>query len=580
MSFAYMRLVVSRARRPAVFAGFVAAAWFAVTPGARADLTTPHPGLKLVRQPGRAMIVADLCAAGVSVRATKYAERKATPQGWATPLGVKAAVNADFFDFPGATHVNGRARGGGEDWPADRQFVEFNVLNEVRHYFQFGPGSSELISPSTQAPSSAATEIVGAHNVIIRDGKSLAPGFDGDGVVLNAYRRTSIGLSKDRSKLYLFASDGALSGAAMASAVFAMSAEANGGVPDVDVASNEDGGGSSQLYVAGQGQLVTSGRLVANHLGVFAEGSGPSPQCPSKAPIGNVDAIDCENASGWTQDPDAPTKPIDVALSFDGIFPDPKTKIVRGRADIDRADLVAAVGSANHGFLVPTPYGIWDGVEHPVWGFGLDAGSVRNGLLGGEKRVTCAPKIPASKKRHIIDPTVYGAWGFDGFADRLPDVDDALVTPLPSGDPISAAPQLVRGDDGSPEVYWKDGATRRHVTSAKSAQAWHFDLAKVEVRPAAEIKALLEGPPLRFRPMLVKAKGAPEQYLLDALPEEKAPTGQGGGFPADAGELGNGAAPEEEGDFEPGCRTSRAPASSVLSLLVPLALLYSRRRRR
>ena len=40
------------------------------------------------------------------------------------------------------------------------------------------------------------------------------------------------------------------------------------------------GGGSSQMYVKGQGQIVTSGRLVANHLGIVATGKGASPMCP------------------------------------------------------------------------------------------------------------------------------------------------------------------------------------------------------------------------------------------------------------------------------------------------------------
>ena len=64
------------------------------------SVETPHPGLTLVRQPGSAMVIGNLCAPGVQVRATKYGERKGTPQQWGQAVGVKAAINADFFDFP------------------------------------------------------------------------------------------------------------------------------------------------------------------------------------------------------------------------------------------------------------------------------------------------------------------------------------------------------------------------------------------------------------------------------------------------------------------------------------------------
>jgi hypothetical protein len=78
---------------------------------ARADVTKPHPGNTLVRHPGEsAMVVVDLCAPGVSIRATKYAEREKTPQQRGEAVGAQVAMNADFFDFPGWTYVVGRAR--------------------------------------------------------------------------------------------------------------------------------------------------------------------------------------------------------------------------------------------------------------------------------------------------------------------------------------------------------------------------------------------------------------------------------------------------------------------------------------
>ncbi len=215
------------------------------------------------------MIIADLCAPGVAVRATKYGERRATPQTWGTGRGLQAAINADFFDFPVASYVLGRARGGGEDWPASQQ------LKEPHHYFEFGPGFSNWVNPASTAPSPEATEIIGSHNPLI-----LAGAATDDGALGDNHPRSAVGLNQARTRLYLFASKDSITGPQITAAMFAMSAEANGGTPDIDVAMNVDGGGSTQMYVQGQGQIITSGRLVANHLGVYASGTGASPQCP------------------------------------------------------------------------------------------------------------------------------------------------------------------------------------------------------------------------------------------------------------------------------------------------------------
>lgn len=236
---------------------------------ATATVTTPFPGLQLVRDGQKAMIIADLCAPGVSVRATKYAERKATPQTWGAARGLQAAMNADFFNFPAATYVLGRARGGGEDWPAAAQ------MHENHHYFEFGPGLAQWINPGTTAPDPAATEIIGTHNVVIMNGVASDDGALGD-----LHPRSAVGLNLARTRLYMFTSKDSITGAGISSAMFAMSAEANGGTSDIDVGLNVDGGGSTQMYVQGQGQIIDSGRLVANHLGVFATGAGASPQCP------------------------------------------------------------------------------------------------------------------------------------------------------------------------------------------------------------------------------------------------------------------------------------------------------------
>lgn len=556
---------------------------------AHAQVTQPFTGVTLVRHGGRAMAIADLCAPGVSLRATKYGERKRTPESWGNLVGAHVAVNADFFDFPAATHVNGRARGAGEDWPAANQNVELTALGEVRNYWQFGPGLAALVTPSTTAPAAGATDIVGAHNVIIRNGKSLAPNFDGDGVVLGAFRRTGIGVNASRSRVYLFASNDTLSGANMASTMLAYAAE--GGAPDLDAASNEDGGGSSQMFVRGQGQIVTSGRLVANHLGIVAKGSGPAPMCPNKAPAGHLDGADCETLTGWTQDPDEPAKAASVHFYFDGPPGTPNVRALNaGPAGETRADLCKPLGSCDHAFVVPTPFGIFDGKEHTVFAYGIDTkGGANPELADSRKKITCAASAPKSIRRHVADAATFAAWGFDTFVDVLT-LSEADLTAFAEGQAVASPPVLVRADDKSPQVWLVDGTERRHVPSAAAARAWHFDLAKVITKPAAEVHALTEGAPLRSRPWLAKGSG-PSVYLLDGLPGEVGVPGSSGG-PGGSGGTGgtsgtsdgDGVAGDESATDE-GCATSgqRGDASGgvlVAAAAAIVALVSKRRRRR
>lgn len=546
---------------------------------ATAQVTKPFPGVTLVRHGGRALAVGDLCAAGVSVRATKYDERKRTPESWAGVSGAAVAVNADFFDFPGATHVNGRARGGGQDWPADKQFVEYTGLGEVRSYWQFGPNATDLVSPSTTAPNAKATEIVGAHNVIIRGGKSLAPGFDGDGVILNAYRRTGIGVDATRAHVYLFASDDALNGASMAQTMIDYAKEA--GAPPIDEASNEDGGGSSQMYVKGQGQIVTSGRLVANHLGIVANGTGPSPMCPNQLPKGFLDSAACEELTGWAQDPDEPTKAIAVHLYFDSVPGAKDAKAIDiGAANVKRDDLCKPLGDCTHGFAFPTPFGLIDGKEHVVRAYAIDSKGGQNPELEkSATKLTCTPdavKTPPSVKRPL-SPEAFAAWKLDAFRDVLVLGDDAVKRFADGNGPAPATPRLVRAD-GAPEVYLVDGAQKRHVTSPAVAQAWHLDLGKVEVRPAAEVQAMPTGIALRKRPWIVKGAGA-TTWLLDEVPGATAPGDQPGATPSANGPGSPPSAAAEEGDGG-GCATAPGrPLGPALAVLGALAVLARRRRR-
>lgn len=256
--------------------GLVAAGVLAAG-SARAAVSAPHPGMKLVEHAGQgAMAVIDMCGAGVSPRITKYAEREATPEQWASAHGVTVASNGDFFDFPGWTYVIGRAKGAGEDWPAGAQ------QKEPRPYWQFGPGFVDGIPNGATAPAAGVTDIVGGHNVIISAGKTTGPwSTANDGALLNTvHTRTALGISDDKRTMYLLVTSDALTAQQVVDRMQAWAKEA--GAPAVDYATNMDGGGSSQLYVAGRGQIVSTGRQVNDHVGFVLKGTGSPTSCMPK----------------------------------------------------------------------------------------------------------------------------------------------------------------------------------------------------------------------------------------------------------------------------------------------------------
>lgn len=140
-------------------------------------------------------------------------------------------------------------------------------------------------------------------------------------------------------------------------------------------------------------------------------------------------------------------------------------------------------------------------------------------MLVGQKALTCAANPPPSIRRHVASPAVLTAWKLSLFVDALP-LSDASINAFGPGTDLAAAPELVRADDKSPEVWLVDGPYRRHVVDAASAAAWRFDLTKVVTTPAAQVLALAQGPDVRARPILARAADGAVNVLDDpsALP--------------------------------------------------------------
>jgi hypothetical protein len=94
------------------------------SPALAADTwTTPHPGMRhLYRTTGDPLrihaLVMDLCAPGVSVRATKPGEKGKRPSAFGDLVNAEAAVNGDFYDLSSFIPT-GMAMGQGEVWGGD-----------------------------------------------------------------------------------------------------------------------------------------------------------------------------------------------------------------------------------------------------------------------------------------------------------------------------------------------------------------------------------------------------------------------------------------------------------------------------
>lgn len=350
--------------------------------------TSPAPGVTLLEFPGRALAVADLCAPGVSMRATKYSERKATPQGWGSraDVGATIAANADFFDFSanGYTLVIGRARGAGEDWPANAQ------LKEKRWYWNFGARSSGVQKADTQIPN-GMTDVVGAHFILYENDKRL-PYPTTDPTINGRHRRTAYAIDKSHEHFLIFVSNTEFNGGEIVDNLISDAKAA--GIVSIDTITLEDGGGSSQLYVKGRGQVITSGRLVNNHIGVIAKGSGPSPNCPNRKPAGILEAVSCDSIAGWATDVDTQPKAANVKFTFGGTIDTPG--VIEQTVPAGGTGQCAPFGPCNYTFsAVPTDQ-IFDGVQRDVHAYVLDSeGGPSGELVNSPRIIKCDPKPQA-----------------------------------------------------------------------------------------------------------------------------------------------------------------------------------------
>ena len=238
--------------------------------------SSPHPGVELLERttgaPNRIYALEiDLCRAGVEPRATTSAQRGRVTSNFGNLVNAHAAINGDFFSA--GFDPTGLAVGNGVHWngTTDHSWTGFVALGQDRAEI-FGTGGG--VTPVADW----MHEVVSGRPQVVTEGEALTS--SSDSICTGRHPRTAVGLSRDRRTLYLVVVDGRSS-----TSVGMTCAELGGLMRNLGAydAVNLDGGGSSTMWVRGQGLVNQpsdgSQRSVANHLAVIASGQGVPVSC-------------------------------------------------------------------------------------------------------------------------------------------------------------------------------------------------------------------------------------------------------------------------------------------------------------
>jgi hypothetical protein len=239
--------------------------------------TTPHPGVRHLRRttgtPWRIFALEiDLCHDGVALRATKSGERQRTVSSFAALVDAEAAINGDFFSYTDYS-TSGLAVGGGEPWTDTTDTGDSGFV-------AFGRGRAEVWAPNEALaePASWMRDVVSGKRPLVRDGV-VYPQNEGDLCTVR-HPRTAAGLSADGRTLILAVVDGRSTSSAGMTCTELGALMKELGAHD---ASNLDGGGSTTMWIAGDGVVNSPSdgaqRVVGNHLSVQASGANEPGSC-------------------------------------------------------------------------------------------------------------------------------------------------------------------------------------------------------------------------------------------------------------------------------------------------------------
>jgi hypothetical protein len=293
--------------------------------------TTPYPGVTLREYRTSSpttdtwVLLVDLCQSHVHIDATKAPDNYQSTGSWAEERGVQAATNGDFYTS--GPQVYGDAVGEGIPWPESQtgtgsshsgdwyyqdygwiaflhDGVEFTHTKWVKQNRSVSQGwQPETVAP--EPPPGALALVSGFPELVIEgepftcDSPTDDDCFPDRSDMRDRHPRTAMGISEDHQRFILAVVDGRTSsssgmyGAELADVMHQLGAWQ---------AYNLDGGGSSQMWVSGDGYVNNysgnnsggGARSVGNHWGVFAGAGTGMParagHCVTAEPCGTIPA--------------------------------------------------------------------------------------------------------------------------------------------------------------------------------------------------------------------------------------------------------------------------------------------------
>jgi hypothetical protein len=260
-------------------------------------------------------------------------------------------------------------------------------------------------------------------------------------------------------------------------------------------------------------------------------------------PVGYVDAVNCDGVAGWAQDPDEPTKSIDVHFYLGGPAGSGAPGLAR-TANVYRADLCTAIGSCEHGYVQPFPFALFDGAPRPIHVYAIDSmGGPNPELAGSPGTLACLP-TPSGVLRRVDGATGFDAWSFDSYWDLVPVSPPNVAELAPSVD-WPTSPRLAKGSDDTVFVL-DDVAWVKRALTPELLLPWHLAGVPVEPVEDATLAEWTDGTPLRARPMLILAGAL--HVVDDPQPPATRPPSETPEAPSGFGGFGGsgGAAPTPE----------------------------------
>ncbi|MFO0554916.1 MAG: M23 family metallopeptidase [Polyangiaceae bacterium] len=277
---------------------------------------------------------------------------------------------------------------------------------------------------------------------------------------------------------------------------------------------------------------------------------------------GTLESATCDSLRGWAFADASAASPVDVRFYFDGAPMDGATIGHPFLAGLAREDLCGSLGSCDHGFEVPPPLSLFDGLPHDVHAFASDGSPTLGELTGSPASFTCAFVVPSGVLRPVASEDIATAWGFTPFWDEV-EVSDGILASFSVGSDLADAPRVVATSAEPERLYLVDGGLAREVGDPVTQLAWGFDSRLAEIISADELAELAVGPALRRRPVVLRSSSG-ALFLVDDEPTSDNTGGAGGG--------GGGGSKLTDDE---GCSCSSAPGASGARWLWPVLAAFA-----